>query len=890
MSPGNPRWGLTICTVSERWPLTGRDDELHQVVEDLLGDTHRGVLIAGKAGVGKTRLGREAASAMAAHGWAVRRVAGTPAARSILFAPFMRWAAEPAASRTAQVVEIVAALTRDAGEAPLLVVADDVQWLDEMSALVLHHLVVQELANVILTLRSGEPASDTVIAMWKDDHLDRLDLQPLTRPESDALVQRALTGRVPRDFLDRLWRLTQGNALFLRHLVEQEQTSTRLALDGDTWHWVSGPVATPSLVDLVKLQIGNVPAALREAVDLVAVAEPIDWSCLSTLVAADVVEAAAERGLLDISSDGAIVRAGHPLYTEVRWEECGPVRLRQLRSSVVKALLSQRPTTPVDPLRLGMLWLDSDLDPDSDVFVAAAQTACARLDLVAAERLARAALAATRTDDIAMLLAYVLYLKGDGPEVERILATIDTRRLPTGFINAVTLRAANRLWVLREPARSRDIVEEALEESDGDLSHSLRTFHAFQQAIAGYPEDARRDLDDADLSRLDPFGQVMGRCAETLAAGDAGRVQHACASAAAGYAVIEAAPQDSIHELGLAEQHANALLVAGDVEAAATAANLHFVRCADTPGLTRAMAVAMLGTTALGSGDLAGALEHFDAAATEAENDDINGTFYRFRVTHTEALARSGRIGPAAVALDLTTARRHAAYDYVEPAFQVATAWVAATRGTVDEARRICGRAAELARSRGQWSREVLCLQTAVQFGFTGAAQRLVDLAGVVEGPRAQVAARHAEALAATDGAALDASSLAYERMGDRLAAADAAAQAAAAHRLSGRRGSALTSNSRAQQLARHCGGADSPALRGARIALPLTPREHEIVLLVAAGMSNREIADATSLSIRTVEGHVFRATVKAGVSGRSELSALISADLDVSSIKPAAR
>jgi len=32
------------------------------------------------------------------------------------------------------------------------------------------------------------------------------------------------------------------------------------------------------------------------------------------------------------------------------------------------------------------------------------------------------------------------------------------------------------------------------------------------------------------------------------------------------------------------------------------------------------------------------------------------------------------------------------------------------------------------------------------------------------------------------------------------------------------------------------------------------------------------------SLSVRTVEGHVFRATVKAGVGGRSELSALIGA------------
>lgn len=101
-------------------------------------------------------------------------------------------------------------------------------------------------------------------------------------------------------------------------------------------------------------------------------------------------------------------------------------------------------------------------------------------------------------------------------------------------------------------------------------------------------------------------------------------------------------------------------------------------------------------------------------------------------------------------------------------------------------------------------------------------------------------------------------------------------AQAAAVHRAVGRRGSSLTANSRAQLLARQCGGAESPALHAARITLPLTRREHEIVLLVAKGLSNREIAEATSLSVRTVEGHALRATQKAAVSGRSELATVI--------------
>lgn len=63
-----------------------------------------------------------------------------------------------------------------------------------------------------------------------------------------------------------------------------------------------------------------------------------------------------------------------------------------------------------------------------------------------------------------------------------------------------------------------------------------------------------------------------------------------------------------------------------------------------------------------------------------------------------------------------------------------------------------------------------------------------------------------------------------------------------------------------------------------------LTRRELEVTALVCRGLTNREIAERLSLSVRTVEGYVLRACDKAGVCSRRELAEIdLRADLPVS-------
>jgi len=61
-----------------------------------------------------------------------------------------------------------------------------------------------------------------------------------------------------------------------------------------------------------------------------------------------------------------------------------------------------------------------------------------------------------------------------------------------------------------------------------------------------------------------------------------------------------------------------------------------------------------------------------------------------------------------------------------------------------------------------------------------------------------------------------------------------------------------------------------SPAQAEHSANVPLSVREREVVALIAQGLSNREIADALVLSVRTVERHIENVYNRLGISGRA--------------------
>jgi DNA-binding NarL/FixJ family response regulator len=87
------------------------------------------------------------------------------------------------------------------------------------------------------------------------------------------------------------------------------------------------------------------------------------------------------------------------------------------------------------------------------------------------------------------------------------------------------------------------------------------------------------------------------------------------------------------------------------------------------------------------------------------------------------------------------------------------------------------------------------------------------------------------------------------------------------AHRLDEPRSAQLADARRTQLLATlRPGGFEAPPPPADK---RLTARERDVVELAKNGLSNREIADLLSLSIRTVENHIHRAMRKTGASNR---------------------
>ena len=304
------------------WPLVGRQVELETLVADVRDARGRGVVLAGAAGVGKTRVAREALARVQAAGSDVEWVAATRAAASIPFGAVSHLlpAAEGLGDDRLDTLRRAAALIAERNRGrPLVLGVDDAHLLDDASAALVHLLALRGLAVLLVTVRTGAPTPDSVVALWKDGLARRLDLPALAPQATAELLGRVLGG--PADGVTRqeMLRVSEGNPLYLRELVLGGRETGALHQVEGVWRWTGGLAGATRLAELVAARLDTIAEMARAAVELVAWGEPLPVGVLQRLVDVRAVQAAEQSGLLVLERSGRRILAhlAHPLHGEV---------------------------------------------------------------------------------------------------------------------------------------------------------------------------------------------------------------------------------------------------------------------------------------------------------------------------------------------------------------------------------------------------------------------------------------------------------------------------------------------------------------------------------------------------------------------------------------------
>jgi len=860
-------------------PLTGRESELRLIRRALGGaGNHSGVMIAGAAGVGKTWLAREALRRAEATGERTQWIVGTESARALPLGAFIGLLGEAMSDPLTNVRRVINSFVAQQRRGRVVVGVDDAHQLDGLSALVVHELAQSGGARLVVTVRTGSEEPDAVTALWKDGLLVRLDLEPLSAAATREVIESTLGGPVDARSATRFRKLTGGNTLFLRQLLADQVAAGRMRQSAGVWMWDGDVAVSASLSDTVGRQLGRLSPRLAMVVDTLSQCEPLAVDVLCDLVPRRDLVAAERMGLVSVerTGGGPMVRLAHPLFGELRRAGAAEMYLSAIRGRLATRLAKDGDADMQATVRRALLTLESDLDPDPDLYLESARHAMTLLDLDLADRFATAATQAG-APEAAGVRAMNLVLLGRGEPAEAALRDMADGDLPDGH-HWATVRAHNLIFNLSKPQDAAVILEglAAGPETPAQTAERLAVQACLDAVSARCELAAEKARAALDFPALPGFHAMTASHALIMAMGALGQVDELAGVAEQALRRATTSFQASHMRFWFGAVYGRACRLTGRIDEFVSTAKQLADSARDIPGLAYANLALLLGNAELVRGAVADAARLVHEAVAGAE---IHAIRTGLRPASYFALAEAhAKLGQAGEANDAIAAARLCVppdFLFMHTALSLASGWAMAASGRLSEAVASAQEAAQLARDRGQPTHELACIQAAAQWGDASGAARAGELAEALSLPLADAIALHTRALLAGNGEGLLAASAGYRGVGDRAAAADAAAQASVAFDESQQHKRGLYAAALARELADECGGLRTPALR-TPAGLKLSGRQRDVVELVVAGLSNRQIAQKLVMSVRTVEGHIYRACQRVGAQSREELASIL--------------
>ncbi|WP_141747598.1 helix-turn-helix transcriptional regulator [Streptomyces nanshensis] len=873
----------------------GHEQEIAAFDEALADRRRHAFVVHGPPGIGKSHFAqvcRERAEA-----------AGHPAGRAVaVFAPGAPLASLahllPHGADAGDPVSLFALAREALGPGDeghrYVLLADDLDGLDEASARLVAQLLEAGAVFLLGTVTSLRDLGPVAYRLQSSGQALRRALGGLSERQTGEVLHRALGGPVEPRTVSLLHRVSAGNPCYLREFTQHALAADGLVDDGEWWTLVSDVGASPLLSEMVGRSLSGVSDETRRTLDRIALCQPVEAATLPAGALEELERAGIVRTVREGRRESVTLR--HPAHEKVlRSAVSSPERRRILgdEAELVRARGAKRLT---DKIRIASWQLAATGSADPDTLLRAATLARRTQNFRTVRELSRAACREGEDFLPRLLLAESLYELGElagawevfeeaaqraEDEFDRLLLALGrSRLLAWGFIDVhqaldVNARAARELREQRHRdvlTAARGAVLMAFGRPDDALAVVGGAPAATDRAVPGSGKGSGGGKDKAP--EADCLAGVLGDGARATALVATGRVQEGLAAARDAY--DERIRLDESPAIPHPVEHLSAVMFAlaedGRLEEAYKTGKQGWQEAlADDVAGAEALIAAALARCALLLGRPVRARRWASQSACVASRNSFPGTLHTALALKAEA---------AALTQDLPAARTASAacaglprWGVFRPELPLGEAWSLAAEGKQHAARDVLWEAAEDARAAGHLAAEAHLLTDLARLGDARNAEpEMTRVAAASDGGLTAARAAYVGALAAADPERLLESAQLLESAGALLVAAEAAAAACTHWSQRGEHRHATAAENLSLGLQRHCEQARTPGLTVLGAAKHLTSREAEIAGLVCAGLTNAEVAEAVTISKRTVDNHLQNIYRKLGVRSRRAL------------------
>lgn len=839
--------------------------------------------------MGKSRLAAELADYVEAGGARVVRLHATRSTAGLPLGVFA--AVLPAEERflTPMFIEVRDLLLEGAGNRGLVVYIDDVDLLDDTSAMLVHQLVTARSVRVIATMRTGALPSTEIADLWRRGSVERFDLGPFDEATTCELVGHVIGGTVEPESGRMIFQATTGNPLFIREISLASKEAGLLEKVEGRFVLTALPGASSRISDLVKVRFANLSTPAMTALTHIAFGEPLGPGELSSTADIDVLTALEDEQLIVATQDDrrTVLRLAHPMYGEVIRANTPYLKRRAILSRLADDLAATGRRRRGDLIRLARLHIDSGQPIKPEYISVAGPAAHQGGDLVLCERLSRALFDHTNAFQAGWDLAHCLYQQSDLVGSLRHLEAWRPTAVEPGQKGIVAMmESQTAFWLEHDAAKAEATLAAGIADLDGVDPGSM-PFDADELRAVGANFEVCAGRAHQTLDAVRPLlekgpGQVLIRAA--LAAAHALRIIGRSEDA---LTVLDRAT-DAMGIIGqeaisLSERVLVATRCACLFELGRLSATLEVIREAqansiDDFGLANARLVEAMALTMQGLGPAA--LKTASIAHRSLLRMHADGAPRWSLSALSLAQSLTGDVEEAAKTLSLIALDNHPATMF-DGLVWLAKARERAAAGFPADARSILAHGAHERRREGDAAGEGHLLYELARLGDPHAvASRLAELAGLCQGELVSVRAAHAKAMVSHDALALITVSRRFAAMPSPMFAAEAASQAADAARRSGDQRAANRYASEAMALREQLDVAAAISQSVEAGPVPLTRREREIALLAAQGLASKAIGERLYISARTAETHLAKVYDKLGIRSRGELAGALDCGL----------